>query len=79
MLDEAALVQALREKKIAAAGLDVYEDEPKAKPGLLELDNVVACPHIASATIETRSRMAVMAAENLLAVLDGKEPANGVA
>ena len=79
VLDEVALVKALKEKSIAAAGLDVYEDEPKAKPGLLELDNVVACPHIASATVETRSRMAVMAAENLLAALNGEEPANPVA
>ena len=79
IVDEAALVDALREKAIAAAGLDVYEEEPKAAPGLLELDNVVACPHIASATIETRTRMAIMAAENLVAVLEGKEPANPVA
>lgn len=79
VIDEKALVEALRTKRIAAAGLDVYEEEPKAAPGLLALDNVVACPHTASATIETRTKMALMAAENLLAALQGKEPPNAVA
>lgn len=78
VVDEAALVEALRAEKIAAAGLDVYEGEPKAAPGLLELDNAVTCSHIASATIETRGKMAAMAAENLIAVLQGKEPVNPV-
>lgn len=78
VVDEKALVKVLKEKKIAGAGLDVYEEEPKAAPGLLELENVVALPHIASATMETRSRMSTMAAENLLAVLEGREPANPV-
>lgn len=79
VIDEKALVEALRTKRIAAAGLDVYEEEPKAAPGLLALENVVACPHTASATIETRTKMALMAAENLLAALQGKEPPNAVA
>jgi glyoxylate reductase len=78
IIDEKALVRALREKWIAAAGLDVYEEEPHAAPGLLELDNAVTCPHIASATTSTRTKMAVMAAENLLAVLRGEEPPNPV-
>lgn len=76
--DEAALVEALRTGEIAAAGLDVYEDEPAMKPGLADLDNVVVCPHIASATVETRTRMATMAAENLLAILKGVRAPNCV-
>ena len=79
VVDEKALVEALRAGRIAAAGLDVYEEEPKAAPGLLELDNVVACPHTASATIETRTKMALMAAKNLIAALEGREPPNAVA
>jgi len=78
VVDEKALVKALRERRIAAAGLDVYEEEPKAAPGLLELDNAVTCPHTASATVRTRTKMAVMAAENLVAVLRGEEPRNAV-
>lgn len=78
VIDEAALVEALRERKIAAAGLDVYENEPATAPGLLELDNVVACPHTGSATVKARTRMALMAAENLVTVLQGKEPPNPV-
>jgi glyoxylate reductase len=70
--DEAALVRALREGWIAGAGLDVYEDEPKINPGLVQMPNVLLLPHIGSATVETRLRMAVLAAENLLAVLDGR-------
>jgi len=76
--DEAALVEALRSGKIAGAGLDVYEDEPRMKPGLAELDNVVLCAHIGSATVETRTRMAVMAAENLLAIVKGQRAPNCV-
>jgi len=79
VVDEAALVDALREKSIAAAGLDVYEEEPRAAPGLLQLDNVVTCPHTASATVATRTKMALIAAENLLACLEGREPPNAVA
>ncbi len=78
IIDERALVEALKNHKIAGAGLDVYENEPKLTPGLTDLDNIVICPHIASATVETRTRMAVMAAENLLAVLAGHEPPNAV-
>ena len=74
--DEAALVVALREGWIAGAGLDVYEQEPQLDPGLLPLDNVVLLPHLGSAAAEARQRMAVMAAENLLAVLAGQPCAN---
>jgi phosphoglycerate dehydrogenase-like enzyme len=76
VIDERALVAALREKRIAGAGLDVYEHEPIPAPGLTELDNVVCIPHLGSATEATRSRMAVMAATNLLAGLKGEEPPN---
>ncbi len=76
VIDEAALVRALKEGRIAAAGLDVYEKEPTLTPGLAELDNVVLTPHTGSATHATRERMAVMAAEGLLAVLEGRRPKN---
>ena len=76
VVDEKALVRALQEKKIAGAGLDVYESEPAVEPGLIELKNVVLVPHIASASRETRLRMATMAAENLVAGLTGKPPPN---
>jgi glyoxylate reductase len=76
VVDENALVQALRDKTIAGAGLDVYEREPMLEPGLTELDNVVLLPHLGSATLETRARMAVLAAENLIAGLKGKRPPN---
>ena len=72
VVDEAALVRALSEKWIAAAGLDVFEEEPKIHPGLLPLDNVTLAPHIASASSETRVAMASLAVRNCLAVLDGK-------
>ena len=78
-IDEAALVTALREKKIAGAGLDVFEHEPEIAPGLAELPNVVLAPHIASAGETTRGRMAAMAAESVLTVLKGKDPPNRVA
>jgi len=74
VIDEKALVQALKQKKIAGAGLDVYEFEPKLTTGLTKLQNVVLTPHIASATIEARSEMSKDAAENILAVLQGKKP-----
>ena len=76
IVDECALVEALRSGRIAAAGLDVYEDEPLPKPGLIDLPNVVCVPHIGSATHETRTRMSLMAAENLLAMMRGEDPPN---
>lgn len=76
VIDEADLVQALRDHAIAGAGLDVYEDEPVINPGLLELENVVLAPHIASATITTRNAMATIAVENIQAVFGGHRPPN---
>ena len=76
--DEAALVEALRTGVIAGAGLDVYEDEPAMAPGLAELPNVVVVPHVGSATVGTRTRMATMAAENLVAMLEGRRAPNCV-
>ncbi|MGI8877680.1 MAG: 2-hydroxyacid dehydrogenase, partial [Candidatus Limnocylindria bacterium] len=72
VVDERALAEALRDGVIAAAGLDVFEREPLIEPLLLELENVVLLPHIASASESTRRRMAVRAADNILAFLDGK-------
>ncbi len=74
IVDEAALVRALTEGWIAAAGLDVFEEEPRVHPGLLPLTNVVLAPHIASASGDTRTAMASLAIRNCLAVLDGKPP-----
>jgi len=74
VVDEDALVEALREGWIAGAGLDVYEREPVIHPGLLELSNAVLAPHIASASRSTRERMASMAADNLVAALRGERP-----
>ena len=74
VVDEAALSEALENERIFAAGLDVYEEEPKVHPKLLELENVVLAPHIGSASIETRDKMATLAAENLRAVLRGEQP-----
>ena len=76
MVDEKALVEALRSGSIRSAGLDVYENEPELSAGLAHLDNVVLLPHMGSATIETRTRMADMACDNLLAGLAGKRPPN---
>jgi glyoxylate reductase len=78
IVDEAALVRALKGGWIAGAGLDVYEEEPRVHPGLLECPTAVLAPHIASASRETRTRMALMAVENCLAVLSGTRPANPV-
>lgn len=78
VIDEAALVRALRERWIAGAGLDVFEYEPKLSEGLATLANAVLTPHTASATLETRSAMARIAAENIIAVLEGKGPLNPV-
>jgi glyoxylate reductase len=76
VVDEAALAGALEDGRIFAAGLDVYEEEPKVHPKLLELENVVLAPHIGSASIETRNKMAVTAGEDLRAVLRGEQPKN---
>ena len=76
VVDEAALVEALRTGAIAGAGLDVFENEPALAPGLAELDRVVIAPHIGSASVATRSRMAEMTAENILAALEGRRPEN---
>ncbi len=78
VVDEEALVAALDDGAIAGAGLDVYELEPAVHEGLLQQDRVVLAPHIASASIKTRTRMCTMAAENALAVLGGTRPANPV-
>jgi glyoxylate reductase len=75
VVDEAALVQALENKKIAGAALDVYEKEPLINPGL-KRPNVVLAPHIASASLETRTKMACMAAENVVALFKGRRPPN---
>jgi glyoxylate reductase len=74
IVDEKALVQALKAKTIAGAGLDVFEREPKVERGLLRLQNVVLTPHIASASMETRTKMACMAAENCVAAVTGQRP-----
>jgi lactate dehydrogenase-like 2-hydroxyacid dehydrogenase len=76
VIDEEALVEALREKRIAGAGVDVFEDEPELKPGLAELENVVVPPHLGSATIGTRTKMATLAAGNVVAMIKGKRPPN---
>jgi glyoxylate reductase len=76
IIDEKALVGALRKGQIAGAALDVFENEPKLAPGLAKLKNVVLTPHTASATIEARDDMATMAAQAIIAVLDGKTPVN---
>jgi glyoxylate reductase len=76
VVDEVALAQALRERWIAGAGIDVYEHEPQLTAGLTELDNVTLAPHIASASVETRTKMAVMAATSLVEALQGRRPSN---
>jgi glyoxylate reductase len=78
VVDEAALVLALEEKQIAGAALDVYENEPKADPGLLSRRDVILAPHIGSATIETRTKMAVMAATNAADFFAGRRPPNAL-
>ena len=74
IVDDAALAAALRDKRIAAAGLDVFEGEPSVHPDLLTLPNVVLTPHIASASLPTRLAMARLAADNLIAFFQGKKP-----
>ncbi|MGD8226986.1 MAG: D-glycerate dehydrogenase [Desulfobacteraceae bacterium] len=76
VVDERALVTALKTGQIAGAGLDVYEEEPNLAPGLADLDNVTLLPHVGSATLETRTKMAQLAVENLLAGLRGEIPPN---
>jgi len=76
IVDDSALAAALKARRIWAAGLDVYENEPKVNPALFELDNVVLSPHIASATEPTRHAMAMLAAENCVAALTTGKPSN---
>jgi glyoxylate reductase len=76
VVDEQALLAALQAGQIAGAALDVYENEPALTPGLTLLDNVILLPHVGSATLETRTRMAAMAAQNLIAGLSGHRPPN---
>jgi glyoxylate reductase len=76
VIDETALAEALRAGRIAGAGLDVFEDEPKVHAGLLELENLALTPHIGSASSATRRRMATRAAENCVAALEGRRPPN---
>jgi glyoxylate reductase len=74
VVDEAALVWALKNRIISGAALDVYEEEPKVHPELLQLENVVLSPHMGSSTTETRTAMADLAVRNVLAVLSGQPP-----
>ncbi|MAF20439.1 MAG: D-glycerate dehydrogenase [Parcubacteria group bacterium] len=76
IIDEKALVEVLKDKKIAGAALDVFEKEPELMPGLAKLDNVIITPHIASATKGTRNKMAQIAANNVIAALEGETPPN---
>ena len=76
VVDDAALIRALKDKRIFAAGIDVFEGEPKFNPGFLELDNVALVPHIGSATHATRMKMNLLAVKNLVAALSGKRPPN---
>lgn len=78
VVNEQALIEALKQQKIFAAGLDVYEKEPLQSSELFGLDNVVALPHIGSATAETRKKMAWLAYKNLVDVLEGRQPAYAV-
>ena len=78
VVDEAALVWALKERLISGAALDVYEKEPDVHPGLMGLENVVLAPHLGSATVDTRTAMADLAARNVIAVLSGQAPVTPV-
>ena len=78
VVDEAALAEALENKKIAGAALDVFEFEPKVHPNLIARKDVILTPHIASASLETRTKMAVMAANNVVAYFQGKRPPNAL-
>ena len=75
-MDDAALIDVLKKGGIRGAGLDVYENEPKLNPEFLKLDNVVLAPHVGSSTEATRKAMAMLAAQNLVAALQGKLPPN---
>ena len=76
IVDEKALVRALKEKRIAGAGLDVYENEPNVEPELLTMQNVVLTPHLGSAVMELRESMANVVVDNIMAVLEGRQPPN---
>jgi lactate dehydrogenase-like 2-hydroxyacid dehydrogenase len=76
VVDEAALAEALAQRVIAGAGLDVFEKEPQVHPTLLKLDNIVLVPHIGSATVDTRRKMSMLAAENAVEALSGRRPPN---
>ncbi|HQN28526.1 MAG TPA: NAD(P)-dependent oxidoreductase, partial [Mesotoga sp.] len=76
VIDEKALIKALKDGKLAGAGLDVYEEEPFVPQELIDLPNVVLLPHLGSATNEARREMAIMVGRNVAAVLEGKEPPN---
>src|SRR5947209_9461683 len=78
IIDEKALVKALQAGKIAGAGLDVFEHEPAIEPELLTMENVVLLPHIASASLKTRTLMATMASDNIVADFHGQRPPNVV-
>jgi glyoxylate reductase len=78
VVDQIEMIKALRDGRLAAAGLDVYEKEPTVAPELLAMDNVVLLPHIGSATVSTRNRMAEMAATNIIEVLNGRPAKNPV-
>ncbi len=78
VINEAELVEALQEKEIAGAALDVFEAEPAINPALLKMDNVVLTPHIGTGTIETRVATAQCAADNIVAFLEGKQVPNRV-
>ncbi|MCX7797528.1 MAG: D-glycerate dehydrogenase [Melioribacter sp.] len=74
VIEEKFLIELLKKKKVFSAGFDVYENEPNINPELLKLDNVFLLPHIGSATVETRTKMAELVAKNVIAVLNGKNP-----
>jgi glyoxylate reductase len=77
-VDEAALVRVLTSGRIAGDGLDVYEQEPKMDPALWRMPNVVLAPHLGSAVVELRDVMANIVVDNILAILDGRQPPNCV-
>jgi glyoxylate reductase len=78
IIDEAALVRALKKNRIAGAGLDVFENEPKVPPALLKMKNVVLTPHLGSAVMEVRDQMANIVVDNIQALIDGRTPPNCV-